>query len=77
MANFKEIMDIKMTETAEDAIDKADCIILMTEWKQYINLDYKLIKDKMNGNVIIDGRRAFEPEAMEKEDFDYKAIGLG
>lgn len=77
MANFKEIMDIKMTETAEDAIDKADCIILMTEWKQYINLDYKLIKDKMNGNVIIDGRRAFGPEAMEKEDFDYKAIGLG
>jgi len=77
MTNFKEIMDIKMAETAEDAIDKADCIILMTEWKQYINLDYKLIKDKMNGNVIIDGRRAFEPEAMEKEDFDYKAIGLG
>ena len=77
MANFKEIMDIKMAETAEDAIDKADCIILMTEWKQYINLDYKLIKDKMNGNVIIDGRRAFEPKAMEKEDFDYKAIGLG
>ena len=31
----------------------------------------------MNGNVIIDGRRAFVPEAMEKEDFDYKAIGLG
>ena len=77
MANFKEIIDIKMAETAEEAIDKADCIILMTEWKQYINLDYKLIKDKMNGNVIIDGRRAFEPEAMEKEDFDYKAIGLG
>ena len=77
MANFKEIIDIKMAETAEEAIDKADCIILMTEWKQYINLDYKLIKNKMNGNVIIDGRRAFEPEAMEKEDFDYKAIGLG
>lgn len=77
MANFKEIIDIKMAKTAEDAIDKADCIILMTEWKQYINLDYKLIKNKMNGNVIIDGRRAFEPKAMEKEDFDYKAIGLG
>ena len=77
MANFKEIIDIKMAETAEDAIAKADCIILMTEWKQYINLDYKLIKDKMNGNVIIDGRRAFVPEAMAKEDFDYKAIGLG
>ena len=49
----------------------------MTEWQEYINLDYELIKQKMSGNVIIDGRRAFDYRRMEEVGFDYKAIGLG
>jgi hypothetical protein len=31
----------------------------------------------MSGNVIIDGRRAFNPEQIENAGFDYRAIGLG
>ena len=77
MKNFKEISDIKMCNTALDALSQADCLILMTEWQEYINLDYELIKQKMSGNVIIDGRRAFDYRRMEEVGFDYKAIGLG
>ena len=77
MDNFSEICNIEMANNTEDAIGGADCIILMTEWQEYINLDYKLIKQKMSGNVIIDGRRAFDYRRMEGAGFDYKAIGLG
>ena len=77
MTNFKEISDIKMCDTALDSLSEADCLILMTEWQEYINLDYELIKQKMSGNVIIDGRRAFDYRRMEEVGFDYKAIGLG
>ena len=77
MKNFKEISDIKMCNNALDALSEADCLILMTEWQEYINLDYELIKQKMSGNVIIDGRRAFDYRRMEEVGFDYKAIGLG
>tara|TARA_B100000029_G_C17497217_1_gene931388 strand:+ start:147 stop:1451 length:1305 start_codon:yes stop_codon:yes gene_type:complete len=77
MTNFREIVDIEMAATSIEAIDEADCVILMTEWQEYINLDYKLIKEKMSGNVVIDGRRAFDYRQMEEEGFDYKAIGLG
>ena len=31
----------------------------------------------MNGNVVIDGRRAFDYRRMEEAGFDYKTIGLG
>ena len=77
MNNFKEIIDIEMRATAEEALTEADCLILMTEWKEYIDLDYSTIKQKMNGNVVIDGRRAFNYRRMEETGFDYKTIGLG
>ena len=77
MNNFKEIIDIEMKPTAEEALAEADCLILMTEWKEYMHLDYNSIKQKMNGNVVIDGRRAFDYRRMEEAGFDYKTIGLG
>ncbi|MDC0197158.1 NAD(P)-binding domain-containing protein, partial [Marine Group III euryarchaeote] len=77
MDNFKELIDIEMAETAIDAIKETDCIILMTEWKEYTELNYETIKGEMNGNVVIDGRRGFNQKRMEETGFDYKAIGLG
>ena len=77
MNNFKEIIDIEMRATAKEALAEADCLILMTEWKEYMDLDYKKVKQQMNGNVVIDGRRAFDYRRMEEAGFDYKTIGLG
>ena len=77
MNNFKEIIDIEMRATAKEALAEADCLILMTEWKEYMDLDYKTVKQQMSGNVVIDGRRAFDYRRMEEAGFDYKTIGLG
>jgi UDPglucose 6-dehydrogenase len=77
MNNFKELIDIEMADEPITAIRDADCIILMTEWKEYIELDYKIMKEEMSGNVVIDGRRGFNQKRMEETGFDYKAIGLG
>ena len=40
-----------------------------------MNLEKML--ENMNGNVLIDGRRAFDSSEVEKIGFDYKTIGLG
>ena len=77
MLNFKEIIDVKMTPTPELATEKADCVIIMTEWDIYKNLDLKLLLEQMNGNVLIDGRRALNAKKADEVGFDYKTIGLG
>ena len=77
MRNFKEVIDMNTANSIEEAVEKADCVILMTEWKEYTNMNLKMLKDRMSGNVIIDGRRGFNPEKIEKAGFDYTAIGLG
>ena len=77
MLNFKEIIDVKMTPTPELATNKADCVIIMTEWDVYKNLDLESLLERMNGNVLIDGRRALNAKKADKIGFDYKTIGLG
>ena len=77
MLNFKEIIDVKMTPTPELATNKADCVIIMTEWDIYKNLDLESLLERMNGNVLIDGRRALNAKKADKIGFDYKTIGLG
>ena len=41
------------------------------------NLDLKLLLRRMNGNVLIDGRRVLDSNEAERIGFDYKTIGLG
>ena len=77
MGNFKELMEVKTAPSVEETVEKADCVILMTEWKEYTKINLKMLRNRMSGNVIIDGRRAFNPEQIEAAGFDYRAIGLG
>jgi len=77
MPNFKEIIDVKMTPTPELATEKADCVIIMTEWDVYKKMDLESLLERMNGNVLIDGRRALNAKKADKIGFDYKTIGLG
>ena len=77
MDNFKEIIDVKMTPTPELATKKADCVIIMTEWDIYKNLDLESLIERMEGNVLIDGRRALNAKKADEVGFDYKTIGLG
>ena len=77
MDNFKELIEVNTVPSVEEAIEKADCVILMTEWKEYTKINLKMLRNRMSGNVIIDGRQAFNPEQIEKAGFDYRTIGLG
>jgi len=64
---------INYAKSIPDAILGSQCIIIMTQWKQYeklTNKDFKQMKKKM----IIDCRRMLSEKQL---DVDYYAIGLG
>ncbi|MDP8210669.1 MAG: UDP-glucose/GDP-mannose dehydrogenase family protein [Candidatus Stygibacter australis] len=79
------------TETAKKAIGKldgltygednysicedADGLLVVTEWNQFRNPDFTLIKSKMRRPVIFDGRNVFKPQEVRKSGFDYFGIG--
>jgi len=64
---------INYTKSISDALLGSQCVIIMTQWKQYeklVNNDFKRMKKKL----VIDSRRML---AEKQLDVDYYAIGLG
>ena len=77
MNNFKELIDVPLASDIDEATRDADCVIFMTEWNQYKEINLEQLRKNMKGNVIIDGRRIFNKVTLEEAGFDYKTIGLG
>ena len=64
-------------ESAYQAAEGADAIVLVTEWPEFRALDLKRVKSVMRGSVFIDGRNMYEPEALRDLGFKYYGVGRG
>ena len=58
------------------ALEAADALILVTEWKEFRSPDFDLMQSKMNGNLFIDGRNQFKTDFIEGKGFQYLQIGV-
>lgn len=57
------------------ALDNADALALVTEWKVFRNPDFMQIKAKLKQPVIFDGRNQYDPESLQGQGFNYYGIG--
>jgi UDPglucose 6-dehydrogenase len=69
--------DLKLVGTKEAALEKADALIICTEWKIFRAPNFELIKSTLAHPVVFDGRNLYEPERMLEHGFDYYAVGRG
>ncbi|MCU0568649.1 MAG: UDP-glucose/GDP-mannose dehydrogenase family protein [Oculatellaceae cyanobacterium Prado106] len=60
---------------AERLADGCDALVLVTDWKQFRNLDYAKMAKLMTNPVMIDGRNYLDQQAMEQAGFRYVGIG--
>jgi UDPglucose 6-dehydrogenase len=59
-----------------EALKDADCLLLVTEWKEFRVPDLPLMKKLMKNHVIFDGRNIFDAKEMQDAGFEYIGIGL-
>ncbi|MDO5760992.1 MAG: UDP-glucose/GDP-mannose dehydrogenase family protein [Bacteroidota bacterium] len=57
------------------AVEQADALLLLTEWKEFRLPSWQILKNKMKKPLIIDGRNIYDAKELEKEGFDYFCIG--
>ncbi len=62
------------TDTA-DALHGADCVVLVTEWKEYRDLDPVETRKLVRTPLIIDGRNVLDPVAWRAAGWTYKGMG--
>lgn len=70
-----ESKKLQFTEHQYDALEDADALVLVTEWKPFRYPDIALMKKLMRQHVIFDGRNQYDPKQMKEARFDYYGIG--
>jgi len=58
-----------------EAASEADAVVLVTEWPEFLKLDWRLVAERMRGRVVIDGRNALDPDAVRAAGLAYEGIG--
>ena len=65
-----------MVETDPERLaDGCDALVLVTDWKQFQNLDYEKMASLMNNPVMIDGRNFLDREKLQQAGFYYVGVG--
>lgn len=73
----KEIFGNKITysKSAYEALNDAECMLLLTEWNEFRRPDFDKIKSLMKNYVIFDGRNQYNSKRLLEKGFEYYQIG--
>ena len=66
---------IEYYENKYDALQNADALILLTEWKEFRLPDWNVVANKMHRRLILDGRNIFDNDDLAEHGFEYHCIG--
>jgi UDPglucose 6-dehydrogenase len=73
----KELPVVNYVNSAYDAAEGADAVVIATPWNEFKNLDMKRILDTLKTPILIDGRNMYDPELMKELGFKYRGVGRG
>jgi UDPglucose 6-dehydrogenase len=66
---------ITLADSALEAVRGADAVVLVTEWPEFLELGWEKVAKAMNGNLVVDGRNALDPEVVRSAGLRYEGIG--
>jgi UDPglucose 6-dehydrogenase len=66
----------RVCETALEAVDGADAIVLVTEWPEFRELDWDgEVKNRVGQPLIVDGRNFLDRELLTRAGYTYEGVG--
>ncbi len=67
--------EVTYAPSVEELLRDADCVVLVTEWPQFKELNWRELAPLMKQKIIFDGRNLYVPEEIEQWGFEYYCIG--
>lgn len=67
---------LEFCDNKYDALNNADALLLITEWKEFKSPDFLEIKSRLKRPIIIDGRNQYDRKVMIEMGFQYLQIGV-
>ncbi len=69
------VSQISFAESPLAAVEQADAVVLVTEWREFLELDWGAVAQRMSGKLVVDGRNALDPAAIRAAGLVYEGIG--
>ncbi len=66
---------VRFLDEANAALQGADALLVVTEWKQFHNPDFELIRDTLRQPLILDGRNLYDPQQLQALGLAYQGVG--
>ncbi|SMC09522.1 UDP-glucose dehydrogenase family protein [Nitratiruptor tergarcus] len=73
---LKNIKNIEYFDNKYDALNDADAMILVTEWKEFRSPDFYEMQKRLKNPIIFDGRNQYNKEKLQGIGFEYYQIGV-
>lgn len=68
---------VRYFENKYTALVDADALVLVTEWKEFKQPDFAIIKERLKMPIIFDGRNQYNSEQLKELGIEYHQIGVG
>jgi nucleotide sugar dehydrogenase len=66
---------LRIAANPYEAAERADALVLVTEWPDYLALDLSELRSRMRGDLVLDGRNFLDPSAVQAAGLRYEGIG--
>src|ERR1700744_1464804 len=71
----KRMRGVQFADSALGAVEGADAVVLVTEWPEFAELDWAQVRERMAGNLIVDGRNFVDRDTAGQAGFIYEGVG--
>ena len=68
---------VALTTSAEQAVDGADVLAVITEWREFRSPNFNDLARKLKAKAIFDGRNLYDPATVRAAGLEYFGIGRG
>lgn len=72
---YPDLKGLILCDNTCDALDDADALCIVTEWKKFWSPDFEEMKRHLKQPLIFDGRNLYDPEQMKSLGYEYISIG--
>jgi UDPglucose 6-dehydrogenase len=66
---------VRLARDPYECVTGADAVAILTEWPDYLHLDWARARQAMRQPVLVDGRNCLDPAAIARLGFRYHAVG--
>ena len=66
---------VELAGSALEALDGAEAAVLVTEWPEFAELDWREVAGRMARPLLVDGRNFLDPDVLRAAGFEYDGIG--